>query len=425
MKQELFGVNVVGHVSGEFGIGEATRSNLKALKAVDIPFSIQDIKVECHRNLDRTFTNFSENKPFSINLVHINAITLENSLEKVGLTNIGYEYFRDRYNIGFWAWELPTFPQKMQQTMRFFDEIWTPSKFCTDAISEASPIPVVTMPHSISIPAVKMTRKDLKLPKNEFIFFYSFDFGGIVQRKNPLAIVSAFEVAFKGLKKKPQLIFKFINPPSDCLEYKQLNQIASESPDIHLIDGHLSKQEVDGLIFHCNCYISLHRSEGFGLGLAEAMCYGKPVIATGYSGNLEFMNVGNSFLIQYDLIKTKQDYYPYPKGSVWADPDLDHAAYSMRYVYDNYTQAKAIGEKAARELRSALNPQKIGIRIKERLNRIKDFKQDTSRATKLFQKSVTKQLPRFNACAWKLTTEKIYQEYVMNNKPEKKIPEIS
>lgn len=132
----------------------------------------------------------------------------------------------------------------------------------------------------------------------------------------------------------------------------------------------MTKKEVNALIDNCDCYVSLHRAEGFGLTMAEAMFYGKPVIATAYSANLDFMNVCNSFLVKYHLVTNIKAIGPYPAGSVWANPDIDHAASLMHYVFNNYTEAKQIGARAADEIRYLLSPKAIGKQMRKRLNYI-------------------------------------------------------
>jgi glycosyltransferase involved in cell wall biosynthesis len=130
------------------------------------------------------------------------------------------------------------------------------------------------------------------------------------------------------------------------------------------------KEEVNALIYNSDCYVSLHRAEGFGLTMAEAMFYGKPVIATAYSSNMEFMNVGNSFLVKYDLVTLVEEQGPYKRGSTWAEADIEHAAALMYYVFHNYPQAQEVGARAASELKSLLSPQTISKKVRSRLEHI-------------------------------------------------------
>jgi glycosyltransferase involved in cell wall biosynthesis len=365
------GVNVLGHISGDFGIGEGTRSSLKSLEAVGVPFSIRDCKADWHYNTNSTYTVFSEDNPHPINLIHMNP----DIFRYIGFPSIGYEYLEGRYNIGFWAWEVPVFPQDRHELFQFFDEIWAPSNYSVEAISSVSPIPVLRIPHSISLPSplALSNRRSMNLPDDKFIFLFSFDYFGISERKNPLGVAEAFRKAFGFSNEHCILVIKCLNSKTFPNEHQKLQQKVLENSSIKIIDSHFSRSEINALISSCDAYISLHRAEGFGLTMAEAMYYGKPVIATGYSANLDFMNVSNGFLVRYNLIETDQDYTPYPKGSLWADPDLDHAAFLMRYVVKNYSQAQQVGKKAAHDTRLNLSPHSVGERIKSRLERVLYF----------------------------------------------------
>jgi glycosyltransferase involved in cell wall biosynthesis len=358
-----FGVNLVGHVTGEFGLGEGMRGTIRAIEAAGIPFALKDIKESSQRNLDSTYTDFSENNPYPINIVHANP-------NPVHMEQIGSEYFQGRYNIGFWAWELPTFPYFWHGAFDLFDEIWTYSHYTAEAIAKVSSIPVLKVAPSIYLPQSSLDREALGLPKNKFIFLFMFDFGSIFERKNPRATVEAFQRAFDRLNNDVLLVIKFRPHPQFKEQQEQLLIAAKEWSSIKFIEGDLKKEEIHSLVNCCDCYVSLHRSEGFGLTMAEAMFYGKPTIATAYSSNVEFMNVGNSFLVKYDLVTTPEDYGPYPKGSVWAEPDIDHAASLMQYVFHHYQEAEQVGARAAREIKSLLSPQTVGNTIRSRLQHI-------------------------------------------------------
>ncbi|MDT9225501.1 MAG: glycosyltransferase [Limnospira sp. PMC 1279.21] len=356
-----FGVNAFGHVSGEYGMGQAIRSTIRAMETAKIPFVIRDFKVKWHRNLDNSYTEFSNQNPYPINLIHINPSKLLDSIEP--------EYFKNKYNIGFWAWELLECPQAWYSEFDLFDEIWTYSNYAASALALASPIPIFKMPLTIYLPKPIIGRKDLGLPQSKFIFLFMFDFRSTFARKNPLAVVKAFKKAF-GDSRDVMLILKFSNADAFPKKFAELLKNIDNDKSIYTINKHLMKEEINGLINSCNCYISLHRAEGFGLTMAEAMFYGKPVISTGYSSNIEFMNVNNSFLVKYKLIKNPQDEGPYPKGCVWADPDIDHAAFLMKYVFENYEESQKIGKRAALDIRSILGDQAIGDRIKNRIDYI-------------------------------------------------------
>jgi glycosyltransferase involved in cell wall biosynthesis len=358
------GINIAGCVKGEFGIGEGARANIRSLEAANIPFAINNFNIDWHRNLDSTYQEkeFSQNNPYPINLINFNPDVLSLFIER-----FGSEYFNGHYNIGFWAWELSTFPPNWQFGFDFFDEIWTYSNYSVEAISAVSSIPVLKIMPSLALAQPSLNREALGLPKDKFIFLFVFDSHSTFERKNPLAIIEAFIKAFGKSNKKVLLVIKFSNSEHHPHETEKLKAMAAHSESIRLIGTHLTRHEINALIYNCDCYVSLHRAEGFGLTMAEAMFYGKPVIATAYSSNIEFMNIGNSFLVKYDLLTISEDVEPYKKGNIWAEPDIDHAAALMYYVFNNYQQALLVGYKAHQEMQSLLNPYRIGSKIKKRL----------------------------------------------------------
>jgi glycosyltransferase involved in cell wall biosynthesis len=202
-----------------------------------------------------------------------------------------------------------------------------------------------------------------------FNFLFYLDFSSYVQRKNPQAVIEAFLSAFPDASENNQvgLIIKSIggNQKPDILEAVQ--SIASRDSRILIIDETLPKAEMNGLISESSCFVSLHRSEGFGRGLAEAMWYGLPVIGTAYSGNLDFMFNDNSYLVNYSLIKVNEGEYVYPSGAYWADPDIDHAAKLMRYVFEHKEEAKLKGLRSQEYIRTHHSTKAVSNNILKRL----------------------------------------------------------
>ena len=373
------GVNVVGHVTGEYGLGTAVRATLRSMAATDVAFSIKNIEVAWHSNLNQTYVNFiSAENPYPINLIHINP--------DPGLYEwLGTDFFKGRYNIGYWAWELLQFPSAWEFAFDYFDEIWTLSNYCAESITKVTPIPVIKLPPSIDVPKPTLNREALGLPKEKFIFLFMFDFHSTITRKNTVNLIKAFQQAFDQSNQDVLLVIKCSNGDHKPQQRAQVKAAAAEWPSIHFIEEHLRQEEVQSLLNSCNCYVSLHRAEGFGLTMAEAMFYGKPVIATGYSSNMEFMNVGNSFLVKYKLVPNDRVEGPYYRGAVWADPDIDHAASLMRYVFQNYDEAKLVGAKAARDMRTLLSPYAVGTKIRNRLEMITKKVHNDMNSTRLTQ----------------------------------------
>ena len=361
-----FGVNVAGYLRSEKGVGEAGRAAVRALEAASIPFALNDIVDAGSINADEVSIKFSEDNPYSVNLVHINADQIPNFASQKGNS-----YFTGRYNIGCWFWELSQFPEDWYSSFDFFNELWAPTSFIQDALSRVSPIPVVKMPLALS-PKLEviehLTRADFGLPADSFIVLAILDFASVMERKNPLGLIEAFRLAF-GDKNEATLILKVARSkqyPSESAALKR----ACATNNVRIIDRILSRQEMNTLLSLCDCYASLHRSEGYGLPIAEAMTLGKPVVVTAYSGNMDFTNPANSFLVKYKLTEIDRDYGFYRKGWVWADPDLDHAAELMRSAYQNTDLTTAIGNRAREDIQRLLHPKVVAKQLRERLVRI-------------------------------------------------------
>jgi glycosyltransferase involved in cell wall biosynthesis len=279
----------------------------------------------------------------------------------------GRSYFQGRYNIGAWAWELLDFPRDWLPRFKYFDEIWVPSSFVVDALSPVSPVPVIRIPHPISRVTIPTPPPDIRrrfsINEEDFLFLFMFDYHSVLERKNPLGLIEAFRRAFSP-GDSAALLLKTSHTNRQSL--KALTDTVAGAK-ISVIETILSRSDIHALYDACDCYVSLHRSEGFGLTPAEAMAAGKPVIATAYGGNMDFMNEGNSYLVKHNLVELDKDYPPYEKGSSWADPDVEHAAELMRFVYENRDEARATGKRAQAEIERTLAPPVVAEIMKERL----------------------------------------------------------
>jgi glycosyltransferase involved in cell wall biosynthesis len=365
-----FGVNVVGYLASEKGLGEAARSNLRILKAAGIPNAGNDFADIGSENRESMPENVSNDYPYDINLININPDQLDHFIGAYARRLLG------RYNIGYWAWELSTFPPEWTDSYEYFDEVWVPSEFTRKSIAAKSPIPVRTVPHSID-PDIRLLpdrdRSSFRIPPDVFVFLFFFDFHSSMERKNPAGLIRAFRRAF-GNRRDVMLFLKSSHSSKEKDELKRLES-EIEGANIKIYDKVLSRQSVHSLMLLSDCYVSLHRSEGFGLTLSEAMLCGKPVIATAYSGNMDFMNEQNSFLVRYKLVEIKDTHGPYQAGYIWADPDIDHAAELMRQVFENRPAAAIKAQRAQADVISKLHPQTIAQTVKSYL---KDFSGEES-----------------------------------------------
>lgn len=363
-----FGANLLGYARGEFGVAENVRSYANALARAAYPFLIFDLDVgEISRQEDRSMErHFSDALRYRSNIFFINAEQMP-----VARAVLGRAAFSGRHNIGFWAWELEQFPREWHGAFRCVDEVWAPSTFARDAIGAATDKPVLCMPTAIEFEVPQgMDRAHFGVPHDAFVFLFSHDFNSFVARKNPEAVIAAFRQAFSDGIRGARLLVKSTNGNRFPGGLAKLRQAASGDPRIEVRDGFLTREEMFGLENKVDCYVSLHRAEGFGLGLAECMYLGKPVIATAYSGNLDFMDRDNSLLVDYRMVPLQAGDYMCWEGQHWAEPDVAHAASLMRQVFDDRELARRIGANAAASMRRTHSNAACGAAMVERLRTI-------------------------------------------------------
>lgn len=366
VRPDPWGVNVVGYLRSEHGVGEAARQVISALDAAEVPVMPTDTTVPSGSRQEHPYTQrHPDDARFPVNLICVNADMLPDFAHRAG-----DEFFEGRHSIGLWFWEVSTFPGRWSASFDFVDEIWAPTEHVADAIAACSPIPVTAARIPIEMPAVApRPRAQLGIP-NGFAFLFVFDYLSVFARKNPLAIVEAFCRAFPE-EDGPSLVIKCMNADRDRPNHDLLLAAVARDDRIHLIDDYMSPEDKNSLVAVCDCYVSLHRSEGFGLTMAEAMSLGKPVIATGYSGNLDFMTPENSLLVDYRLEPIGTGAGPYPPEGRWAEPDVEHAASLMQAVFDDEAAAAALGARAAESIRSTHSAAAAGDVLKERLDQIR------------------------------------------------------
>ena len=343
------GVNILGYARGQFGVAESLRGYARALEQSGYPFEIFNLDVgAASRQQDSSMErHFSDALRFAVNAFFLNADQMP-----VARSVLGRQAFSGRHNIGYWLWELDRFPHDWHGSFRLVDEVWAPTAFVCSAISAATDKPVLRMPMTVEPEAPSgMDRSHFGFPRDAFVFLFSYDFNGFVSRKNPEAVIAAFRQAFGHGDKDVRLLLKSSNGVRFPDQLAAIRQSIADDPRIELRDGFLSREEMSGLQNTADCFVSLHRSEGFGLGLAECMYFGKPVIATGYSGNLDFMDADNSLLVDYRLIPLRNGDYPYWHGQHWAEPDVAYAARLMREVREDRDFARRIGAAAADRIR--------------------------------------------------------------------------
>ncbi|MFA6407088.1 MAG: glycosyltransferase [Candidatus Paceibacterota bacterium] len=372
-----FGVNIFGFLDSESGVGEAARALARAVQHTKIPYALLNSPHAPHRKKETQFSKrFGSSAPYAINLISIFGDMFAQEWDYFG-KNI----FENHYNIACWTWELETLPPSWIPLLERVQEVWVPSSFAAKAIQKArNDIPIHIVPYPIEIKNYPFPRAHFNIPSDKFVFLFMFDFYSYFERKNPLAIIRAFTYAFPE-NENVRLVIKCSNASVDQTHFDELQKAAKDSR-IQLINTYLDRGEVNSLINVCDAYISLHRSEGFGLTMAEAMALRKPVIGTDYSSNTDFMNEDNSFPVHYSLIPIKEDHGVYTKGNFWAEPDVAHAAEQMRIIYENPDVALRKAMFGARDIAMYFSPSAVAQIVQKRLHKLRGASFDLSPSQK-------------------------------------------
>ncbi|WP_460711819.1 glycosyltransferase family 4 protein [Nocardioides dilutus] len=361
------GVTVAGYFTAELGLGQAARLLVTGLETAGVPVETS--------TYDRTSSRLSV--PWAdrtlppgvgsdIAIVCVNADHLPSYL-----ADGGDDVRRDRYTVGVWFWELNEFPAAMRPALDLVDEVWVASDFTAEMLRRASDRPVHVLPLPVHTPVDSGVRpRELAALAGTYVYGFVFDYFSVFERKNPLGLVAAFREAFP-TPGEGALLIKSINGDQRPEDRERLILAIDGRPDIVLVERDLPREELDGLLWGIDCFVSMHRAEGFGFTMAESMAIGKPVIATGYSGNLNFMHQGNSRLVRHRLCPVAPGNDPYPVSSVWADPSVRHCARLMRKIKDDPELARKLGARAAHTMQKRHSLQAMGEFALERVSSIR------------------------------------------------------
>lgn len=367
---------LVGHPFSAIGMAEHVRSAFRAFRAAGATPGLIDI-YGMDRNKDADFErefagHLVPRLSEKTNLFCINADEVEQAMGVLEHHGSG-PAFAKAYNIIYPAWELSKYPAPWAKILDRFDEVWAPSKFIQEAVVPATQRPVTHMPLSVELTMSSfLGRRHFGIPENAFVCLFFFDFSSYAERKNPFAILEAFEKLVAQRPHAPlHAVVKYKggddgNPARKALEAR----IRAMGGQIQAITRQLSDNEIKNLVRCCDAFVSLHRSEGFGRGPAEAMIMGRAAVATNYSGNLDFMTPETSRLVDCTLIPVADGAYLHGEGQVWADPSVDHAVELIGGLLDDPDGTRALGERARRHIRTNFSARAIGLRYVARLEEL-------------------------------------------------------
>ena len=356
-------VTLIGFARGEFGIAEDVRMVAASLEAVGVPYEVYPLHASTHRAEDRRLDHRLTDRP--VGKINLFCVT---GFDTVDLFLRHPEIFAGRRNIGYWPWELAEWPDDWLPAFGLIDEVWASSRFIQDAMSLKSPVPVVYMPMAVSVETEDgLTRASFGLAEERFQFLYVFDWNSFSARKNPFAAIQAFQLAFPDLSHPVGLVLKTMGLDETSPQGARLLVMAREDPRVTLLNQTLDRSTLLSLIALCDATVSLHRSEGFGRTLAEAMLLKRPVIATDYSGNTDFCQPNTCALVPASLIPVGPAEYPHSRGQVWAEPSIAAAAEAMRKVATDASYRAAIVAAGHALVHHRHDPRVVGARYRQRL----------------------------------------------------------
>jgi glycosyltransferase involved in cell wall biosynthesis len=349
------GVNFIGWFQSASGTGQSLRSLVAAAEAARLPFArVEVTDLDSGREVPA---------PFALNVFHVNA---DGAAAVVELG--GPRLHRGRANVGYWYWETEEFPDEWRDRFAYFDEIWVASEFCRGAIARASDIPVAVVPPPVTIGPPAAPPDAAPAGEKSFRFLTMCDAKSFPERKNPLGAVRAFARAFPG-DGPVRLVVKVANAGSAPDLVPSLREAAGGTR-VEVDPAPVGREEIERLLSGCDAYVSLHRAEGFGLAIAEAMSLGKPVVATGYSGPADFLDEATGYPVRWELVTSGTAVGPYPAGRRWAEPDEEDAARAMRQIVAEPGESARRGENARRRIQARYGLDTAAARLGERVDRL-------------------------------------------------------
>jgi hypothetical protein len=359
------GIACIGHPSAESGLGEALRATAKGFAAASVPFTLVGLAgYSTARLRDNSMADHtSPCLDRRVNLLCDGIITAE-----VALAALGPDALAGRTTIFRPFWELAKIPDRLRPMLRDFQEIWAPSEFVRAVFAASTDVPVLCMPVPVELgPVARVERASFGLPEGTTLFLFAFDLCSFFFRKNPLGVIEAFRHAFPSKRADVSLVIKTLAAGPHAPPLNEIKTAIAGDKRIHLIERTMSRAEMNGLLSASDAYVSLHRSEGFGLGLAEAMTLGKPVVGTAYSGTADFLTPDTGYPVPFTLVPVRAGEYPDHDGQVWAEPDLDAASEPMRAIVEDPAEARRLARAGQAFIKTHHSAAAVGKLMRDRL----------------------------------------------------------
>ncbi len=358
------GVNVVGPFEAELGNGETARQLVAALDAAGVPVLPIGFVATASRQGHEFPHTTDPPGLFPVSILCVNADGTPRFRER-----LGDEFFAGRHTIGLWWWETTVLPDYMAESFALVDEVWAGSGFVADVLggaSDGTPVTRIDLPALLPAP-VSARRAALELPDGPLVLV-NFDHNSVLERKNPLGAIEAFRRAF------PQpgaatLVVKSINGHAHPEAHARVVAAAQGRPDVRVLDGYLPAPERDALVAACDVFVSLHRAEGFGLTLAEALALERPVVAVPWSGPADFLDDEVAFCVRWTERAVGAGQDPYPAEGRWAEPDLDHAAELLQTALADRDEARRRATRGAERVRARYSATACSAAIARRVRR--------------------------------------------------------
>ncbi|MBV9783878.1 MAG: glycosyltransferase [Acidisphaera sp.] len=360
-------VTVVGHPFSTVGMGEQARAGFRALQAAAVPASVHDVFRYTRRGdpdlRDLVLLHEESVVPAGgVRVFHINGDEVGSVLEAFAQSSD----FAAGYNIIVPAWELPRYPDIWKPQLQRFDEVWAISHFVRSSIAAAG-LAVHHVGQSVEADfGNHLPRRFFDIRESAFALLSQCDTASYISRKNPFAVIELF-TRFRKLRPfdDVQLVLKL--RAGDCDLQEDFIRPADLPRGTALLRENYSSYAARSLIECCDCLLSLHRSEGFGRGMGEAMISGRLALATGWSGNCDYMTEENSLLVRYTLIDVKEGEYPHAAGQQWAEPDIDHALHLLLKALDDPSWARQIRRRGRLDASRTISNRSVGLRMLARL----------------------------------------------------------